>query len=94
MRYLEDDHEPGCGVFHGAYDGGPGRPCDCVQGARAALASAESRAAAKRAEEERARKPIDDAYARGRSDERSEWEARVRALEDKVASMSMGRKSR
>ena len=80
-------HDEDCELVAAGWRGDMNGHCDCVQGKASELASAQARAAAKASAAAFARKPIDDAYAKGRADERAEWEKRLKVLEDRLAAV-------
>lgn len=82
---FEDQHDPDCSIIAAGWNGDMNGRCNCVRGARAELAYREATAASKASAVAAARKPIDDAYARGRADERADWERRLKALEERLA---------
>lgn len=75
------DHESDCRAWDGT------SMCDCIQGARRSMEWHERRQAEKASAAAFARKPLDDAYARGRADERAAADARIDALEKRLAAM-------
>lgn len=78
-----DEHDSDCR----SWNGGMHDVCTCLSGARRRVSELEAAAAQKQAQAAAARKPVDDAYERGRADERAEWEHRMKAMEARLAAI-------